>query len=57
MDINVATIWESPSAQKYINMMFLGYGTDIKNVEANLAHMHSDIHQLIKKLNPSTVLK
>ena len=56
MDKNVATILESPTAKKYINMMLLGYGTDNKYVEAKLEHMHSDIHHLIKKLNPSHML-
>lgn len=56
MDNNIAAILNSPTAKKYIGMMLLGYGTDMKYVEAKTDQFHSDIHHLIKKLKPSSVL-
>ena len=56
MDVDIATAMDSASSKKYISLLLLGYGTDIKHLEAKINQFHTDIHHLITKLKATPVM-
>ena len=56
MDADIATAMDSTSSKKYISLLLLGYGTDIKHLEAKINQFHTDIHHLITKLKATPVM-
>ena len=54
MDQTFATLLDSTSTKKYVNIMLLSYGTNMDYLEAMIWQLHSDIPHLIQRLMPTT---
>ena len=52
---SVEKIISQGSVTKSLNLILLGYGTDLAAVKRYIAHLHGDIHKLIRKMQQQSM--